>query len=243
MTSQPDPPGREPRESTRRLEAAAAELTPAHSLARIESTARGVIAAVAALGAVVTGFGALGAADLVSNRWAIVPAVVVGAIALALAGAALVPSRATVRTGNLDAVAEHLRDQVRRRGPLAQLAVVALAVGYMAALLPVLLIEPERKPPIVEVTWSGSENEPVVQIQVGVREPPNDAVGATLTVTELAPKERRLAEFHQKPSAPPAEVAFSASLKPSRGATRVRIEFSTRGLERDVRKVVDVKRP
>lgn len=216
-----DPPGRAPSARTRALVEAAALLSPSNSLARVESTARGVIAGVAASAAVLTGFGVLSANDLLSAPLLLVPSVIASAVALALAAVALIPTMTQAHTGNLLQAHKLLAQELGRRGRLARWAAISLALSYALGVLPVIAIKPGRPANRASIEFTPGKRKDAVRVVIDLTSL-SPGSSATLRVHTIAAKRKsQLASVTQYQMAERGAIRLSATVRRPRAGERM----------------------
>lgn len=130
--------GEAPTTRTENLEAAAAELAPHLSLARVEASARLLLGTVTLTGALLGGFGALGSRAVADHPvWAL-PTLVLIAISVVLAAWSAIGSADEVQVDDLEDVSCYYDRQIELRGTLVRWAALALAAALLLAPLPVI---------------------------------------------------------------------------------------------------------
>lgn len=115
---------------------AAAELAPHLSLARVEATAKLVLATVALLGTLLTGFGALGSAVVADHPLWALPSLLLAATSVTLATLAAVGKKDAVNVDDLNEVECYYATQIAYRGAMVRWAGIALAAALLLAALP-----------------------------------------------------------------------------------------------------------
>jgi len=189
-TNEVEEPGAEPSSRSLMLLEAAESLAPVKSIERIEATARGVIAGTAATATVIVGFGAFGQADLLAAPLAVVPSVLFTALAMGCAAWALVPKVGKLGTGNLDVVEDYYENEIGRRGLWARRSAILLALSYVSAAVPLLLVGPKTKTPTVAVRFDPTAKAKGVEVSSSLGEV-DAGTRATLAVVEVNGRSRR----------------------------------------------------
>lgn len=138
--------GEVPTTTIEALESAAAALGPDRSLSRVEAGAKFLLASAAAVGAVLTGFGVLGA-EVLDDRleWAL-PSIALAAISIALAAWALVGNRDDVNLDDLADVASFYEHQIAWRGAVTRVAGIVFAVSILAGMAPLIAAAVDDSP-------------------------------------------------------------------------------------------------
>jgi hypothetical protein len=166
---------------------AAAELTPARSLARVDEKARQVATQVGLVGTLLTGLGLLGADRLDASplvRRLVLAAVCAAVAAVVLSvGALLLQFRPALATGDLAEVERWYRGQFRRAYAVVAAGVLVLVALILAgwAAVAALADEPDPAPtgdPVVSIDVTGADL--AVRARVTGREP-----GEALTLAVL----------------------------------------------------------
>jgi hypothetical protein len=165
---------------------AAAELTPARSLARVDEKARQVATQVGLVGTLLTGLGLLGADrldELVVRRLALAAVCAAVAAVVLSVGALLLQFRPALATGDLAEVERWYRGQFRRAYAVVAAGVLVLTALVLAGGVAVAALADEADPappgdPVVSIHVAGADL--VVDVRATGRKP-----GEALTLAVL----------------------------------------------------------
>lgn len=159
--------GRGPTTRERLIADSAATLAPHESLDRIDKASATVMTGVTLAGTLVGGFGLVAATTLVKVGigWAL-PTVILAAISIACALLSTVPAPGKVAPGDLVAVEEFFRTQIRQRGQLVRSAAWSLAAAVLLAPLPILAAALADKHPAIDlaIVVNGKDRKVVVGV-------------------------------------------------------------------------------
>lgn len=190
--------GRRPSADELRWRAAAAEITPAKSLERIEAKATFVFSSVALIGTIVAGFGVLSGASsrLAEYRpWTEAATGLLGA-ALACALIATLPSlRSRMRTQDVETVRRYYTFNIYVRGWLTRLALLLFTAAFAIALW-LLFVAGDQAYPALGLQWiHGASGSRVLAGQVsGENLPPGARVDTWLVAVNADGGEKVIAQ-------------------------------------------------
>jgi hypothetical protein len=149
--------GTRPSAEMLRWRAAAAEITPAKSLERIETKSTFVFSNVALIGTILTGLGVLTGVSsrLIDYRsWTrAVAGLLVGALVCALA-ASLPSLRSRMQTQDLKAVARYYTVNIYVRGWLTRVALLLFSTAFVIALGLLVVVSNDQVQPAVGLQWT-----------------------------------------------------------------------------------------
>lgn len=158
--------------------AAAANLAPEKSLARIQELAKFVFSSVAVIGTLLTGLGLFtDLGKVLENSWAIgdVPLpVALAGISLFCASCAIWPKMSTVDLSRLDQVEAWYRRQILRRGIWMTLSLALFSAAILFATLTGVDVGEAPARPIVSGSWKGPSKEATARVVASAEEVPDD---------------------------------------------------------------------
>jgi hypothetical protein len=133
--------GNRPTSADLRWVEAAKELTPDKSLLRATANAKFLVATISVLGVLITGFGAVSATQVASEKALLIGTgltTVLAALSVGIAIWTLLPRNDKIRAGNLIAVREWYQAELKRKGKasvagLLLLVAIAVAAGTAVA--------------------------------------------------------------------------------------------------------------